>query len=86
MKCWSDKSLIFNVLDKKSEMKLDIKFYEIFRWGKFSRGDTIDLKKVLTGDTIQGGTFRAVARSESPGGASSNGWGYCAHPGRDRVN
>ena len=48
---------------KKSELKLDIKLYDISRWGNYLRGDTIqggdtiDYKKVLTGDTIQGGTL-----------------------------
>ena len=49
--------MISNVLVKKSELKLDTKFYHISKWGNFSRGDTIDSKKVLTGDTIQGGTL-----------------------------
>jgi hypothetical protein len=33
--------LIFNVLVKKSVLKLDIKFYDISRWGKYSGGDII---------------------------------------------
>ena len=32
---------------KKSELKLDSKFYDISRWGNYSRGDT-----------IQGGHYR----------------------------
>ena len=30
---------------------------ETIRGGNYSRGDTIDYKKVVTGDTIQGGTL-----------------------------
>ena len=30
---------------------------KLFKGGHYSRGDTIDLKKVLTRDTIQGGTL-----------------------------
>ena len=29
----------------------------LIKGGNYSRGETIDLKKVLTGDTIQGGTL-----------------------------
>ena len=46
---WSDNYLllIFDVLVKKTELKLDIKFDDIFRWGNYSRGDS-----------IQGGHYR----------------------------
>jgi hypothetical protein len=38
---WSDNYLIFNVLVKRSELKLDIRFYDISNWGNYSRGDTV---------------------------------------------
>ena len=32
----------------------EIRFYDISRWGNFSRGDTIAKKKVFTGNTTNG--------------------------------
>ena len=47
-----DLMMISNVLVKKSELKLDTKFYHISKWGNFSRGDTIDSKKKWMNNVI----------------------------------